>query len=120
MSNLDNEIVPEGLFVVSGKVVDKKGNGIKKADIRLKNDDGEKVADTKSKKNGAFELKKVSSGYYVIQASKKKIGDGFVRVKVWGNDIETQITIPSDVPPKLEQNSLSESNILGTLSLIHI
>ncbi len=116
ISNLDNEIIPEGLFVVSGKVVDKEGNGIKKADIRLKNDDGEKVADTKSKKNGAFELKKVSSGYYVIQASKKKIGDGFVRVKVWGNDIETQITIPSDMPPKLEQNSLSESNILGTIN----
>jgi len=106
---LNKKPIPEGFFIVSGKIIDKNGAGIKKAEIKLKNENGEKISDTKSKKNGAFELKKIPSGYYIIEANKKNTGMGFDRVKIWGNNIEVKITIPSELPLKKEENKLAGS-----------
>lgn len=106
---LNEEPLPEGVFIVSGKITDKNGVGIKKAEIKLKNENGKKIANTKSKKNGAFELKKIPSGYYIIEATKKNTGTGFDRIKIWGDNIKIQITIPSELPPKEEENKLSDT-----------
>ena len=54
-SQLNEEPLPEGVFIVSGKIIDKNGAGIKKAEIKLKNENGKKIANTKSKKNGTFD-----------------------------------------------------------------
>ena len=108
-SELNKLPIPEGLFTVSGKIIDKNSVGIKKAEIKIKNDNGEKIANTKSKKNGAFELKKIPSGHYIIEANKKNAGIGFNRIKIWGDNIEVEIIIPSDLPPKEEENKLIES-----------
>ena len=106
---LNKEPVPEGFYIVSGKIIDKNGGGIKKAEIKLKNENGEKIANAKSKKNGSFELKKIPSGNYIIEANKKNAGVGFNRIKIWGDNIEVEITIPSELPPKEEKNKLIES-----------
>ncbi len=106
---LNKEPVPEGFYIVSGKIIDKNGGEIKKAEIKLKNENGEKIANAKSKKNGSFELKKIPSGNYIIEANKKNAGVGFNRIKIWGDNIEVEITIPSELPPKKEKNKLIES-----------
>ena len=56
-NQLNEEPLPEGVFIVSGKIIDNNGAGIKKAEIKLKNENGKRISSTKSKKNGTFELK---------------------------------------------------------------
>lgn len=108
-NQLNEDPLPEGVFIVSGKIIDNNGAGIKKAEIRLKNENGKRISSTKSKKNGTFELKKIPSGYYIVEASKKNTGTGYDRIKIWGSNKEVQITIPSELPPKEKINKLSDT-----------
>ena len=97
---LQEEEPPKGKFEVSGMVVDENDEGIKKVDVALLDENGKKIADGKTKKGGGFKLKKIVSGKYVLQAEHKKLGSGFARVTVWGDNAEIQVSIPSELPPE--------------------
>ena len=60
-------------FTVSGNVITAEGDGIKKAKVILMDAGGKKVKDGKSKKDGAFELKKVERKVKVFECTFNKI-----------------------------------------------
>jgi len=91
---------PKGKFEIKGIVIDKNGDPISKAEIVLKKNDGKKFKSTKSKKNGNFILKKINSDKYIIEATHKKHGEGFARIKLWGQDEDLKIIIPSEISPE--------------------
>ena len=99
-TTLQKEEPPKGKFDVSGKVVDQNDDGIKKAIVILLDENGKKFADGKTKKSGEFKLKKIVSGKYVLQAEHKKLGSGFARVTIWGDNVEMKVSIPSELPPE--------------------
>tara|TARA_Y100000590_G_scaffold128088_2_gene146462 strand:+ start:10199 stop:11584 length:1386 start_codon:yes stop_codon:yes gene_type:complete len=92
------EGLPKGKFDVSGTVLDENGEGIKKANIILLDENDNKISDGKTKKGGVFKIKNIVSGKYIIQAEKKKLGVGYSWVTVWGDDTEIQVLIPSELP----------------------
>ena len=109
-TTLQKEEPPKGKFEVSGKIVDQNNNGIKKANVILLDENGEKFADGKTKKSGEFKLKKIVSGKYVLQAEHKKLGSGFARVIIWGDNVEIKVSIPSELPPEPEVEIRAEKS----------
>ena len=109
-TTLQKEDPPKGNFEVSGKVVDQNNDGIKKVNIILLDENGEQFANGKTKKSGEFKLKKIVSGKYVLQAEHKKLGSGFARVTIWGDNVEIKVSIPSELPPEPKVEKRAEKS----------
>lgn len=80
-------------YTVSGVVKDADGNGLKKVKLIIFNQDGDDIADGKSKGDGEFKFKKISPGDYSIQGSHKKLGMGELNFSVIDADIEIELII---------------------------
>ena len=62
-------------FDVTGIVIGKSGEGLKKVKLTIFNDFGEKVESGKTKKSGEFKFKKVKAGDYRIVCEHKEGGE---------------------------------------------
>ena len=55
-------------FTVTGIVLNKDGEGLKKVKLSLTNEDGKKVGKDKTGGDGEFKFKKIPSGSYILSA----------------------------------------------------
>tara|TARA_S200000501_G_scaffold158944_1_gene149966 strand:- start:360 stop:1751 length:1392 start_codon:yes stop_codon:yes gene_type:complete len=106
----NDQTPPKGKFEIKGIVTDQNGKAVNKAEIVLKKNDGKKVKSIKSKKNGSFNFKKINSDKYIIEATHKKHGKGFARIKLWGQNENLKIIIPSEFSPEDDSDLVTDKN----------
>ena len=68
---------------IVGVVIDSKGKPVKKADVELLTAKKEKVADTKTAKDGTFKLKDLKAQNYYLNITSKKKGSASVVIRAW-------------------------------------
>ena len=68
---------------IAGVVIDSKGKPVKKAEIELLTGKKEKVTDTKTAKNGTFDLKDLKAQNYYLNITSKKKGSATVIIRAW-------------------------------------
>ena len=68
---------------IAGVVIDSKGKPVKKAEIELLTAKKEKVTDTKTAKNGTFDLKDLKAQNYYLNITSKKKGSATVTIRAW-------------------------------------
>jgi hypothetical protein len=104
---------------IVGVVIDSKGKPVKKADVELLTAKKEKVADTKTAKDGTFKLKDLKSQNYYLNITSKKKGSASVVIRAWpsGNiDIKDLKVTLSEKGGKQKSSfgpkpSLSDNNV---------
>ena len=105
-------------FTVTGFVLNAEGNGVKKARLVVLDNEGEKIREEKSKKDGKFIFKKLKAGSYTLLAEHKSEGDGESMFNLIGKDLDLRIKLKSDQPvqeaPKsgLDLNKFAEKEKL--------
>jgi len=84
-------------ITITGKVLDKNVSGLKGAKLVIETQDGEKIDNGKSGKDGDFKFKKVKlfPGTYILKGTHKKDGSGKINFSVDSVDIELTLVIPS-------------------------
>ena len=87
----------EDTYKISGTILDLENNGLRKASVTLLNQNGENVKDTKSKRNGKFEIKKINPGSYTLRAEEKDLGVGLIQINLTNSDLEIDVVIPSNI-----------------------
>lgn len=83
-------------FTVTGIVLGKDGEGLKKVKLSLMNEDGKKVDKDKTGGDGEFKFKKIASGSYVLKGIHKKEGEAEINFTVTTKDVDLTLKIPSD------------------------
>jgi hypothetical protein len=104
---------------IVGVVIDSKGKPVKKADVELLTAKKEKVADTKTAKDGTFKLKDLKAQNYYLNITSKKKGSASVVIRAWpsGNiDIKDLKVTLSEKGGKQKSSfgpkpSLSDNNV---------
>lgn len=105
-------------FTVTGFVLNAEGDGVKKARLVVLDNEGEKIREVKSKKDGKFIFKKLKAGSYTLLAEHKSEGDGESMFNLIGKDLDLRIKLKSDQPvqeaPKsgLDLNKFAEKEKL--------
>ena len=105
-------------FTVTVTVVRQDGAGIKKSKVLLLNQDGEKIKDGKTNKNGEYSFKKLKAGSYTLIAEHKKEGDGEKEFNLIGKDLDLTIKLNSELPvaklidDNINLNQFTEKNKL--------
>ena len=73
-------------FTVTGIVVGKDGEGLKKVKLSLMNEEGKKVDKDKTGGDGEFKFKKISAGSYVLKGIHKKEGEAEINFTITTKD----------------------------------
>ena len=95
-------------FIVSGTVVDANGNGLKKVDITILDENEKKVKSGKSKKNGEFKFKKIPSGSYTLVTRHKDEGLLETAFSILSKDLDLKIQYSNEnQDPELLNNDLN-------------
>ena len=82
---------------ITGNVLDKNVTGIKGAKLVIENNNGEKLENEKSGKEGKFKFKKIKlfPGEYILKGNHKTEGYGEIKFFVDSTDIELTLVIPT-------------------------
>ena len=83
-------------FTVTGIVLGKDGQGLRKVKLSLMNEDGKKVDKDKTGSDGEFKFKKISAGSYMLKGIHKKEGEAEINFTVTTQDVELTLKIPPD------------------------
>ena len=83
-------------FDVTGVVIGKDGEGLKKVKLTIFNDIGKKIETGKSKKNGEFKFKKMKAGTYRIVGEHKKDGEVVVDFSINRKDVTLTLEFEPD------------------------
>ena len=110
---------------IAGVVIDSKGKPVKKAEIELLTGKKEKVTDTKTAKNGTFDLKDLKAQNYYLNITSKKKGSATVIIRAWpsGNiDIKDLKVTLSEKGEKQKSSfgpkpNVSDDNVQGPPTL---
>ena len=109
---VDKEGKEKTKFDVTGIVIGKNGEGLKKVKLTIFNDLGEKVESGKTKKSGEFKFKKMKAGDYRIVGEHKKEGEVSVDFSITRKDVDLKIEFQSDI--------LDESPIVADLNEVAV
>ena len=82
---------------ITGNVLDKNVSGLKGAKLVIENNNGEKLENEKSGKEGKFKFKKIKlfPGEYILKGNHKTEGSGEIKFFVDSTDIELTLIIPT-------------------------
>ncbi len=82
---------------ITGNVLDKNVNGLKGAKLVIENNNGEKLENEKSGKEGKFKFKKIKlfPGEYILKGNHKTEGSGEITFFVDSVDVELTLVIPT-------------------------
>ena len=82
---------------ITGNVLDKNVSGLKGAKLVIENNNGEKLENEKSGKEGKFKFKKIKlfPGEYLLKGNHKTEGSGEIKFFVDSTDIELTLVIPT-------------------------
>ena len=69
-------------FSVTGIVLNKDGEGLKKVRLILTNEDGKKVGKDKTGGDGNFKFKKIPAGSYILSGIHKKEGEAEINFNI--------------------------------------
>ena len=106
---VDKEGKKKTQFDVTGIVIGKNGEGLKKVKLNIFNDLGKKVESGKTKKGGEFKFKKVKTGDYRIVGEHKEEGEVSVDFSITSKDVDLKIEFQSELLDKsLIVDDLSE------------
>ena len=81
-------------FTITGIVLNKDGEGLKKVKLSLINEDGKKVGKDKTGGNGEFKFKKIPAGSYILKGIHKKEGEAEINFTVTTKDVDLTLKIP--------------------------
>ena len=109
---VDKEGKKKTEFDVTGIVVGKNGEGLKKVKLTIFNDFGKKVESGKTKKRGEFKFKKMKAGDYRIVGEHKEEGEVSVDFKITRKDVDLKIEFQSEL--------LDESLIVDDLNEVAV
>jgi len=89
------------------KVLNDKGEGVRKAEIEIKNINGEIIQEKKTKKNGRYRFKgiEMTTGKYFLSAKHEEYGGNEITFSIDSVDLELEINIP-----KLDASLNAETN----------
>jgi len=83
-------------FTVTGIVLNKDGEGLKKVKLILTNEDGKKVGKDKTGGDGEFKFKKIPAGSYILSGIHKKEGEAEINFNITTKDVDLTLKIPPD------------------------
>jgi hypothetical protein len=83
-------------FDVTGIVIGKDGEGLKKVKLTIFNDIGKKIETGKSNKSGEFKFKKMKAGTYRIVGEHKKDGEVVVDFSINRKDVNLKLEFEPD------------------------
>ena len=83
-------------FDVTGIVIGKDGEGLKKVKLTIFNDIGKKIENGKSNKSGEFKFKKMKAGTYRIVGEHKKDGEVVVDFSINRKDVNLKLEFEPD------------------------
>lgn len=109
---VDKEGKNKTQFDVTGIVIGKNGEGLKKVKLTIFNDLGKKVESGKTKKGGEFKFKKMKAGDYRIVGEHKEEGEVSVDFSITRKDVDLKIEFQSEI--------LDESPIVDDLSEVAV
>tara|TARA_B100001250_G_scaffold407507_1_gene428377 strand:+ start:288 stop:1349 length:1062 start_codon:yes stop_codon:yes gene_type:complete len=95
-------------FRITGFIQERDGSGVKGAQIFILNSEDEEIANSKSKKDGEFKIKKkLKAGSYKLIAKHKKKGNGETLFTLEKNDLDLIVIITNteDIDTAEENNS---------------
>lgn len=93
---VDKEGTEKTKFDVTGIVIGKDGEGLKKVKLTIFNDIGKKIETGKSNKNGEFKFKKMKAGTYRIVGEHKKDGEVVVDFSINRKDVNLKLEFEPD------------------------
>ncbi len=102
-------------FIVSGIVIDAEGNGLKKVDISILDENEKKVKSGKSKKNGEFKFKKIPAGSYKLVTRHKDEGLLETEFSLSSKDLDLKIQYLNE-DQELELSDI-DLNTVGSATL---
>ena len=88
---VDKEGKEKTKFDVTGVVIGKDGEGLKKVKLTIFNDIGKKIETGKSNKSGEFKFKKMKAGTYRIVGEHKKDGEVVVDFSISRKDVNLKL-----------------------------
>jgi len=88
---VDKESKEKTKFDVTGVVIGKDGEGLKKVKLTIFNDIGKKIETGKSNKSGEFKFKKMKAGTYRIVGEHKKDGEVVVDFSISRKDVNLKL-----------------------------
>ena len=97
-------------FTITGIVLNKDGEGLKKVKLSLINEDEKKVSKDKTGRDGEFKFKKIPAGSYILKGIHKKDGEAEINFKITTKDVDLTLKIP----PVETTASIGTDNDLGT------
>ena len=97
---VDKEGKKKTQFDVTGIVIGKNGEGLKKVKLTIFNDLGKKVESGKTKKGGEFKFKKMKAGDYRIVGKHKEEGEVSVDFSITRKDVDLKIEFQSELLDK--------------------
>ena len=97
---VDKEGKKKTQFDVTGIVIGKNGEGLKKVKLTIFNDLGKKVESGKTKKGGEFKFKKMKAGDYRIVGEHKEEGEVSVDFSITRKDVDLKIEFQSELLDK--------------------
>ena len=97
---VDKEGKKKTQFDVTGIVIGKNGEGLKKVKLTIFNDLGKKVESGKTKKGGEFKFKKMKAGGYRIVGKHKGEGEVSVDFSITRKDVDLKIEFQSELLDK--------------------
>jgi len=106
---LSSYVYSSEIVSIAGVVIDSKGKPVKKADVELLTAKKEKVAESKTAKDGTFNIKDIKAQNYYLNITSKKKGGASVVIKAWtsGNiDIK-------DLKVKLSEKGAKQKSSFG-------
>ena len=93
---VDKEGKEKTKFDVTGVVIGKDGEGLKKVKLTIFNDIGKKIETGKSNKSGEFKFKKMKAGTYRIVGEHKKDGEVVVDFSISRKDVNLKLEFEPD------------------------
>ena len=96
-------------FTLTGIVVNKNGDGLKKVKLTILDDSGEKVSSGKTKKNGEFKFKKIPAGSYLLISKHKEEGLIETKFSLSKKDLDLKIQYSND-DAEFEVSELNQDN----------
>ena len=93
---VDKEGKEKTKFDVTGIVIGKDGEGLKKVKLTIFNDIGKKIETGKSNKSGEFKFKKMKAGTYRIVGEHKKDGEVVVDFSINRKDVNLKLEFEPD------------------------
>jgi len=93
---VDKEGKAKTKFNVTGVVIGKDGEGVKKVKLTVYDEIGKKIDSGKTNKNGEFKFKKIGAGTYRILGEHKKEGEVEIDFSLTRKDIDLKIEFESE------------------------